>query len=410
MPRAWLICCAVGLWPTAWADPVTFADAVARASVDAPLVVARRAGLEAAQLSIKPAGELPDPQLALGVENLPVTGADQFSLNRDFMTMKSVGLMQEVPSRDKRLARSGVAQAEFGAARAALDISRLDARLGAARAWIAAFYAVAEEGLLTQLGEELATISTASSAALSAGSGSADAALSAQIERSRIDDRLSDVRSRIRSARAELERWIGPLGQEAVGPASPSFQIDPAMLRQHLEHHVAVAASTAEIGRARAGVDLARADRKSDWSWELMYESREPAFSDMISFGVRFKLPLFQSTRQTPAIESKRAELRRAEADRESILRQHRAHLEDMLASHAAAAERLQRVVDVQLPLARQRESVAEAAYAAGTISATDLISTRIARVEMELERLAVERQVTMLGATLVLEHGEPMP
>src|SRR5690242_21148787 len=102
MRHAWLLCCAIGIAPTAAADPLTFAQAVARAGGDGPSIAARKAGAEAAHLSIGPAGQLPDPQVALGLDNFPVSGADRFRLNRDEMTMLSVGVMQDVPSKSLR--------------------------------------------------------------------------------------------------------------------------------------------------------------------------------------------------------------------------------------------------------------------------------------------------------------------
>jgi hypothetical protein len=52
------------------------------------------------------AGQLPDPVLKFGVENLPVNGPDRLSLSRDFMTMRRIGLSQELPSAQKRQLRS----------------------------------------------------------------------------------------------------------------------------------------------------------------------------------------------------------------------------------------------------------------------------------------------------------------
>ena len=52
------------------------------------------------------AGQLPDPIATLGVNNLPVNGPDAWSLTRDFMTMTSVGVMQEFTRADKREARA----------------------------------------------------------------------------------------------------------------------------------------------------------------------------------------------------------------------------------------------------------------------------------------------------------------
>src|SRR5687767_5857230 len=82
--------------PSAMADviPLTLDEAIARATRAAPQVVAAAATLEAAQITAPSAGRLPDPEFVAGIENLPIETADRFSLTRDFMTMRKVGLMQ----------------------------------------------------------------------------------------------------------------------------------------------------------------------------------------------------------------------------------------------------------------------------------------------------------------------------
>ncbi|MDP3736324.1 MAG: TolC family protein [Hyphomonadaceae bacterium] len=410
MRYAWLLCCAVGLAPSAAADPLTFAEAIARASADGPSIAARKAAVETARLSIRPAGELPDPQLALGLDNFPVTGADRFRLNRDEMTMLSVGVMQDVPSDALRRARSGLATADAGLAGAALEVSRLEARLAVATAWIDAYFASARERVLRQLAEDVATLSEASTASLSSGAAPADAALKTRMDLAQIADRLAEVKFMTASARAELERWVGPIGDDLPGPAAPVFAIDPEHLRGHLENHVQLAGSSAEIQRARSEYEIARAGKQPDWSWSLMYGRRDPDFGDMVSFGLKFSLPLFQSTRQSPTIDARRADIRRADAEREAMVREHRAMLEARLAEHASLGERLMRARDVVLPLARQREAVAAAAHEAGTLPLADLIAIRREAREAELERIDLEHRLNRLDAVLSLEYGEVAP
>lgn len=72
---------------------------------------ASRAGVASAREVLQPAGELPDPMLSLGVENVPVTGADRFSTTREGMTMKRIALAQEWVSGEKRSARRAAAAA-----------------------------------------------------------------------------------------------------------------------------------------------------------------------------------------------------------------------------------------------------------------------------------------------------------
>ena len=70
-------------------------------------LVSQRAMVDAAREMVVPAGELPDPKLKVGVENVPTEGADAWSLTRDFMTMSKIGLMQEFPRAEKRQLKVG---------------------------------------------------------------------------------------------------------------------------------------------------------------------------------------------------------------------------------------------------------------------------------------------------------------
>lgn len=407
MRGAWLVCCAVGLAPAAWADPITFAAAIARAGDDGPSIAARKAAADAARLSIGPAGQLPDPQISLGLQDAPISGPNRFRLDQDNFTMLNFGVMQEVPNRAKRRARTGVAEAETGVALADLGVSRLGARLAAATAWIDAYYAAAREAALRKLIEDNAALSSALSTSAAAGTAPADAAIAARLDAARIADRVAEVRFMASAARNELERWIGPIGADPVGPAAPVFQIDPEELRDHLDHHVALASSSASIARAKAEVELARAGTHPDWAWDLTYGRRDPMFGDYVSLGLKFSLPLFQSTRQSPTIDARRAEVRRADADREALLREHNAMLEAKLAEHASLGDRLTRARDIILPLAKQRQELAAAAHRAGTLPLTNLIAARIAVAEAELDRIDLEHRLSLVDAFLSLQYGE---
>jgi hypothetical protein len=61
-------------------------------------------------------GQLPDPQIMLGVEDVPVNGQDAFELTRDEMTQVVIGLEQEFPRGRTRDLRSKKATLEAEAA------------------------------------------------------------------------------------------------------------------------------------------------------------------------------------------------------------------------------------------------------------------------------------------------------
>ena len=107
--------------PVALAQTLTFNEALAMAVREAPALRAGSARVDSAQLATAPAGELPDPSLVLGLDNVPVEGDDRFSTGEDFMTMQRIGVMQEFTSPAKRRARTEQAQAQ-------VELMRADAR------------------------------------------------------------------------------------------------------------------------------------------------------------------------------------------------------------------------------------------------------------------------------------------
>lgn len=407
MRQAWLLSCAVGLAPTAWADPVTFAQALERAASTSPTVEAERAALESARGSVRPAGQLPDPQLALGLDNVPVSGADRFRLNRDDMTMASIGVMQDVPSDATRRAREGVAQADVRASEAGVGVAQLEAQLAAAYAWIDLYYAEAKLQALADLERQAMELERATVAGAGAGSSTSDGALAVRLSLARLQDRIADAQAGRVMAHAELERWIGPVGADGIGASAPAFWIDAAALRAHVEHHVELAGAKADVGRAEAALDLARAARDPDWSWSLMYGRRDPDFGDMVSFGLKFSLPLFQSDRQAPIIDARRADVRRAGLLKDAVLREHLAMLESRLAEHAGLQQRLKRLMEVVAPLAAKREEIAVAQLAAGVAQLEAVFALRLEAREVDLDRLELERLLSRAGAYLILEYGE---
>lgn len=407
MRIAWLLACAAIVAPAAYAQDLSFADALERAASDGPTIVARRAALDAAERSIGPAGALPDPELVLAIENVPATGRDRYRLDRDEMTMQRVGIMQEMPSFAELGARRAMARAEAERAGAGLELGRLQARLGAAEAWIGLYYAERRVALLERLARESHASAEAARARLAAGAGSVDDAITAEVEAARFEDRGAEAAAAVASMRAELRRWIGAAADEPLADEAPTFAIDAEMLRHHLRRHPALAAYEAESDIAEAGLRAARAERWPDWSWEVSYGRRDPALEDMASVEVRVGLPLFQAWRQGPLIDARRADVARAGADRDATLREHEAMLEAGLAQHAALSASVVRARDVRLPLSRRRAEASAGAFAAGNASTATLIAARRDSLEAELDLIELEERLALTGAALTLQYAE---
>lgn len=68
------------------AGAISFEDAIRAAGERSPAVLAAQSRLAAARHEVGPAGELPDPRLALGLDNVPTSGVDRFTIDRDSMS------------------------------------------------------------------------------------------------------------------------------------------------------------------------------------------------------------------------------------------------------------------------------------------------------------------------------------
>jgi outer membrane protein TolC len=360
-------------------------------------MAARTAALEAAQSMATSAGRLPDPSVILGIDNLPVDGPDSFSTTSDFMTMRKVGLMQVFPAGARRRSERDVASADITLAQAQLEVSRFDVARETALAWIR--YAATLDALerVRILEPQVQLGADAARAALGAGRGSSADALAAEAAVTQLKSRLLRLHGDARRSEAELARWIG---EEAIAPpaAMPSMDELPVavtQLREAVHSHVGILPLDAQVQRAEADLELARAARHPGWSAELTFSKRGPDFSDMASLQFAVDLPLFFRNRQNPIIDARSADLRRVRAERDVQLQMHGAELQQMLISWQQAGEELKFYESEQLPLAHERSSAALAAYRSGQTE-----------VRSVLEALADETELLVERANLQAERG----
>ncbi|MGQ0652305.1 MAG: TolC family protein [Betaproteobacteria bacterium] len=136
-PVVWLSALAL----PAYAQPLTLDAAVRAGEAQSPRLLAQRHALGAAEEQTGRASELPDPKLRFGIENLPVSGAERFRHDRDFMTARALGVMQEFPNSAKREARGSRAQRMRDVERSTLVSQRAMLHRDVASAWLDVHYA-----------------------------------------------------------------------------------------------------------------------------------------------------------------------------------------------------------------------------------------------------------------------------
>jgi outer membrane protein, heavy metal efflux system len=354
--------------PTAAAQPLSLEEALRAGEAQSPRLAAQRHMLSSTEAQVGRAGELPDPKLKLGIENLPVTGPDAWHYGRDSMTMGQIGVAQEFPNSAKRSALNQRAERLRDVESASLAAQRAALHRDVALAWLEAHFTERVQAVLERLAQQFRLHNDTVSAAVSRGRQGAAEALMVRLAFEQANDRLIEQRRLAARSRIMLAAFIGDEAKRPLGgsPDLSRFAHPREHLVDGLAEHPQLRVVDQREYLSRAEVELARSTRRGDWMLEVGYGQRRPYFDNMLTVMVSVDLPFRTGARQDRDIASRLAEVEQARAMREEALRTHAAEVRGWLADFDAAGERVERFERVLLPLARDRRAAALAAYQGG--------------------------------------------
>ena len=396
-----------GLAGSTYAEPLSFDAALALAVGETPTLRAEAFQIDAARQAAIPAGALPDPRLALGLDNVPIEGANRFSLGSEPMTMQRIGVMQEFPNTAKRSARVEAARGRVALGEAQTQITRLSVLRETAVAWIARDAVERQLARIDELDTENRLFDAAVRARIAGGKGSALEAVASRQQAATIDARRDEFAARRQQAIAALKRWVGPRAEAPLSGTAPDWPIARDTLEHALHGHPELEIFNARGRVMDAEVAEARADKKPDWALELAYSKRGSQFGDMAMVQVSFDLPVFASSRQDPGIAARLAEREGLDAEREAVLREHAAMLEADFAEYQRLDRAVKRQRDVLLPLAGEKVDLAMAGWRSGKGELVDLVMARRERIDAELMAIAFEGEHRQMAARLHYAYSE---
>ncbi len=348
--------------------------------------------------------QLPDPTLMTGVRDLPVNGADAFSLDRDNFTMVTAGVRQKFPRSAKRRLRGERGEIEADVDEVELAAMRREVRREAALAWLDVYNAEQALQPAQALVDEYDAQLRALEIALISNRASQADLLAARVERDLAQDRVRGLARDVERARARLARWLGADAARRPLPSQLSDLPQPPALEQVLEAvrtHPHLNSYVERVRLAEAEVALARQDYKPDWAVSLDFGYRG-RFSDYVGLQFEMDLPFFTGQRQNRSLEARLAgaqEMRGRQAD---VLRQQEADVQSAYAMWQAARDRLREFDARILPQARNRVEAAQLAFESRGAFA-DLLLARRARLDIEL--LQLEQRVDIARAQVQLRY-----
>lgn len=403
---------AVPLWAGgmagALAAPLGFDDALALALRETPALAASAGRVDAARQEAIPANALPDPELTLGLANVPIEGGDRFSLDSDPMTMRMIGVMQAFPNGAKRAARTRAAQGRIGRAEAELQGVRQAVLQATAQAWLQRHYAEAQLQRIAALYAENRLFDAAVRARLAGGGGMASDVVLPREEAASIAEREDQLDARRAQAVAALRRWIGDAAERPLAGTPPQWPVDAAHLADRLAGHPELTVYRHEARVLDAEIDLARAATRPDWRFGVVYQQRGARFGDMAGVELGFDLPLFPSARQNPLIAARVAERAAIDAAYRAQVRAHAAELDADLAEYRRLDRALARQQTVLLPLAHEKVALTLAAWRGGQGSLAELIAARRARIDAELRAIELAGLRAEAAARLHFTYASP--
>lgn len=392
------------------------------------------------------AGTLPDPVISLSLLNMPTDG---FDFNQENMTQLKAGVSQMFPRGDtlriqtKKLKLLSQQNPYLRADRKA-QISVLVTEL-----WLEVFNAKESIRLIEQdrdLFEQLLDISTASYSTAFGGTQQQDV-VRAQLELTRLDDRLTQLKQQQDVAQKKLSKWVsGQFVEQYISPDLAysnqlNIKIDGKQLPQlilqqpqlmtleepelseklatYFVQHPSVLALESRIQASETDVELSKQKYKSQWGVNAAYSYRADQQSgrsraDFLSLGINFDLPLFTENKQDKYVQA-------AVSQAEAIKTQKWLLLRKMIADFQASKVQLQRLEERSqlyqqqlLPKIHEQAEAALTAYTNDEGDFAEVVRARIDVLDAEIDNLAIDvdsqKAISQLNYYLVTNDDRRTP
>ena len=272
------------------------------------------------------ASQLPDPMLRVALNNYPIQSGD---FATEGMTNAAIGLMQTFPAGKSRSINERRFQWLASEMQENAEARGRNVLAAARQAWLEVYYWEQAHRLVSESRPFFDGLATISRSLYAVGRKNQQDVLRAELELSRLDDRLIEIERQRSRARAMLGEWIGLEASRPVAPKLPAWNQVPALdaMQAELQQHPVLRAAQAQIDAQAAAVDLANERSKPNWALDLGYSYRDgyqptgESRSDFVSVGVTVGLPFFRKKSIDSNLSAALQDRSAAEATREQTLR-----------------------------------------------------------------------------------------
>ena len=324
--------------------PLTIAEAAHLALQNEPGFSALQASADALRQQSIAAGALPEPTLRVGLNNFPLQSG---GFTTEGMTHGAIGFRQDFPAGNTRAIDTRRYEFLAGEMNEGAVARERNVLAAARRAWLDLYYWERAHELVMESRPFFADLATITRSLYAVGRKTQQDLFRAELELSRLDDRLIKIESQRSRAHAALGQWIGTDARRPLARNLPDWDQVPAFesLQTTLLQHPLMRAADAKIEARTAGVDFAKERSKPSWALDVGYSYRDGSLpsgeprSDFISVGVTIGLPMLRKKSVDSTISAALQERRSARSSREQTLRS----LQNQLAAEYAQWQDLTR-------------------------------------------------------------------
>jgi len=357
-------------------------------------------------------GKLPDPQLKLGFANLPT---DTFNFSQEPMTQAVIGVRQMFPRGQTRSLNSARINESVAGKNAEAEDRKQQILLAVREEYTRIYLHQERERILRQSLVVFADLAEITRDYYASGRAHQQDVVQAQLELSRVQERLAGIKQQEDQARARLAERIGENAYRKLDAQWP--QIDQPESAQRiiagLADHPRLRTWEHEIAKSRTSEEIARQAYKPGFAVDLAYGGRGGQNpdgtnrSDFLSVFVTMDIPLFTNNRQDRVLASSIADTSATQYTRDNIYRAMKARVEEHSATLLHERERLGLYEDMLLPQAEFNAETAFEDYQDAVDDLTTLMRARIGEYELKLSYAALRADEIITRARLLYLQGE---
>ncbi|WP_041056878.1 TolC family protein [Vibrio owensii] len=365
---------------------------------------------------------LMDPKLKVGFGGLPV---DSFKFDEDPMTNISVGLMQQFERGSTLDLQQKKANQQADGLGLQVHARELEVANSMTQLWLELGYQQRAEQIMLENRKLMKEMESFIQTNYSIGKSEAQDLLNAQLQVSKLDEKLQANAQMQRRLISQLSEWLGSdwLANEEALHASNQLNWDTLNSKlaasqgstkhyQQLSQHPMVKMADVSISANKTQVEIAEQAYNPQFGVEVMYAYRqadnmmgEPA-SDLVSAYLTMDIPLFTGDRQDRNLAAAQYQVGAAQSQKDTLLTQMNAKVNTLLVDRGNLTQRLERYQSTLLPQAKARIQAVERGYQNNTAQFNDVISATTDELALQLEQQRLLTDLNIANSNLATLLG----